>query len=278
MASGSPLILCARQELCLAARSRWAQIFAGVFALLAADVAGSGYILSGGAGVQDFSRTASSLVQLVVLLAPLTSLVIGVLTLTPERGAAELLYAQPVPRGTILLGRLGGLFLALAAAQTLGLGVAGVIVFGHSGATGASGYLLLLLGTLLLTAVFLGIAAALAAASPGRRARSLALALIVWFAAVALIDLAALGVASVLPSAAASRLLILTSLVNPVDAVRTGVLMGLDGTTAFGPASLALLRFTKGPAGAAALLIASCLLWIALPTALAARRLARADL
>ena len=72
MPSGSPLILCARQELTLAARSRWAQIFAGVFAILAAAVAGSGYILSGGAGVQDFSRTASSLVQLVVLLAPLT--------------------------------------------------------------------------------------------------------------------------------------------------------------------------------------------------------------
>jgi Cu-processing system permease protein len=276
--SGSPLVLCARQELALAARSRWAQIFAAVFALLAAAVSGSGYILSGGSGVQDFSRTASSLVQLVVLLAPLTSLVIGVLTLTPERGAAELLYAQPVRRGTILIGRLGGLFLALAAAQVLGLGVAGIIVFGHSGGTGAAGYLLLLLGTLVLTAVFLGIAAALAAASPGRRARSLALALIVWFAAVALVDLAALGVASVLPSAAASRLLITTSLVNPVDAVRTGVLMGLEGTTAFGPASLALLRFTKGPVGAAGLLIASCLLWIALPTALAARRLSRADL
>jgi Cu-processing system permease protein len=278
MRSGSPLILCARQELSLAARSRWAQIFAAVFAFLAAAVAGSGYILSGGAGVQDFSRTASSLVQLVVLLAPLTSLVIGVLTLTPERGMAELLYAQPVPRGTILLGRVGGLFLALAAAQTLGLGVAGVIVFGHSGATGAAGYLLLLLGTLVLTAVFLGIAASLAAASPGRRARSLAMALIVWFAAVALIDLAALGVASVLPSAGASRLLIVTSLVNPVDAVRTGVLMGIEGTTAFGPASLALLRFTKGTVGAAALLLASSLLWIALPTWLAARRLSRADL
>ena len=268
MPSGSPLILCARQELTLAARSRWAQIFAGVFAILAAAVAGSGYILSGGAGVQDFSRTASSLVQLVI----------GVLTLTPERGMAELLYAQPVPRGTILLGRILGLFLALSAAQAIGLGVAGVIVFGHSGATGAAGYLLLLLGTLVLTAVFLGIAASLAAASPGRRARALAMALIVWFAAVALIDLAALGVASVLPSAGASRLLIVTSLANPVDAIRTGVLMGLEGTTAFGPASLALLRFTKGPAGAAGLLIASCLLWIALPTALAARRLSRADL
>jgi Cu-processing system permease protein len=278
MPPSSPFLLCARQELALATRSRWTQIFAGAFALLATAVAGSGYNLSGGAGVQDFARTASSLAQLILLLVPLTSLVIGVLALAPERGAAELLYSQPVSRRILLLGRLAGLLAALAAAQVLGLGVAGFVVFWRSGSLGAGGYALLLLGSLVLTAIFLGIAAVLAAASPGRRARSLALALIVWFAAVALIDIAALGVASLLPSGAASRLLITTALVNPVDAVRTGVLLGIDGTTAFGPASLALLRFTKGPVGAAALLIASLLLWIVLPAALAARRLARADL
>ena len=74
----SPLLLCARQELTLAVRSRWTQIFAAVFAALSLAVASSGYILSGGSGVQDFARTAASLVGLVLLLVPLTSLVIGV--------------------------------------------------------------------------------------------------------------------------------------------------------------------------------------------------------
>ena len=96
----SPLLLCARQELMLAVRSRWTQIFAAVFAALSLIVAASGYILSGGAGIQDFSRTAASLVQLVLLLTPLTSLVIGVLSLAPEKGSAELLFSQPVARST----------------------------------------------------------------------------------------------------------------------------------------------------------------------------------
>jgi Cu-processing system permease protein len=112
----------------------------------------------------------------------------------------------------------------------------------------------------------------------GRRARALALALIVWFAAVALFDGAALGVASLLPSGAASRLSIGAVLVNPIDAVRTGALLGIQGPTAFGAASLALLHFTRGPAGAAALLSVSAILWIVLPAALASRRLGRADL
>ncbi len=112
----------------------------------------------------------------------------------------------------------------------------------------------------------------------GRRARALAVALIVWFVAVILFDVAALGVASLLPSGAASRLLITAVLVNPIDAIRTGTLLAIQGTTAFGAASLAFLRFTKGPAGAAALLAASAMLWMVVPAALAARRLDRADL
>src|SRR5512134_4178040 len=94
--------LCARYELLLAVRSRWLQIFAVVFAALALLVASSGYILSGGYGLQDFSRTAESLVQLVLLLVPLTALTFGALALTTERGGAELLYSQPVPRAHIL--------------------------------------------------------------------------------------------------------------------------------------------------------------------------------
>ena len=274
----SPLLLCAHQELVLAMRSRWTQIFAAVFAILALAVAGSGYVLSGGAGMQDFSRTAASLVQLVLLLTPLTSLVIGVLALAPERGSAELLFSQPVSRRRILFGRLLGLFAALSASQALGLGAAGLVVFSRSGGSGLGGYAILFLGALVLTAAFLGIAALLSSGGVGRRARALALALIVWFSAVILFDVAALGVASLLGSRAASRVLIGAVLVNPIGAFRTGSLLAIEGSTAFGAASLALLRFTRGPLGAALLLGLSGLFWLVLPAALAARRLERADL
>jgi Cu-processing system permease protein len=274
----SALLLCARQELTLAVRSRWTQIFAAVFAALSLAVAFSGYILSGGGGFQDFARTAASLVQLVLLLVPLTSLVIGVLALSPDRGAAELLFSQPVSRRTVLLGRLLGLFAALAAAQAVGLGAAGIVIFSRSGQLGAGAYGLLFAASLALTAIFLGVAAAIAAGAVGRRARSLALALIVWFSAVVLFDVAALGAATLLRSGNASKLLIAATLVNPVDAVRTGTLLAIEGSTAFGAASLALLRATHGAAGTQALVALSVLLWIALPVALAAWRLSKADL
>jgi len=274
----SPLWLCARYELVLAVRSRWLQIFAAVFAGLALAVASSGYILSGGHGVQDFSRTAVSLVQIVLLLVPLAALVFGSLALTSERGAAELLYSQPVSRGRILLGRVLGVWAALAGAELVGFGLAGLVLSSQAGAEGLDRYVALAGTAVGITGVFLSIAALLASGNTGRRTRVLALALVVWFLSVVLFDVIALGAASLLRSGSASRLLIWATLVNPVDAARTGALLAIEGTSAFGAASLALLRFTGGMTGAAAAVGTSLLLWLVVPFAIAVRSLSRADL
>ena len=64
---------------------------------------------------------------------------IGVMALTPERGAAEFLFAQPVSRGTVLAGQLLGLFEALAAAQLIGFGAAGLVIYSQAGRDGLRG-------------------------------------------------------------------------------------------------------------------------------------------
>ncbi|MFB3853792.1 MAG: ABC transporter permease [Vicinamibacterales bacterium] len=275
----SPLVAVAGQELVLAVRSRWTQIFAVVFALLALAVAASGYVLSGGHGVQDFARTAVSLVQLILLLVPLTALLIGVMALLPERGASELLFSQPVSRWTILSGKLLGLFAALAGAQLVGFGASGLAIYSEAGSEGVGRFLLLIVGALVLTAVSLSVAALIASGDVSRRrSRAIAVALVVWFSGVVLFDVAALGLASLLRSGTASRVLVAAVIVNPVDAVRTAMLLGIEGVTAFGSASLAFLRITRGPVVAAFLLAASVALWTVVPLWLAGRRLSRADI
>jgi Cu-processing system permease protein len=273
------LRLCAGQELTLAVRSRWTQIFAVVFTVLALAVAGSGYILSGGYGVQDFSRAAVSLVQLVLLLVPLSALLLGVMALLPDRGAAELLYSQPASRGAILVGTALGLFEALVAALAVGFGASGLLIYSQAGESGVASFITLFGMAAVLTAVFLGIASYICAGTFGqRRSRALAMAVAVWFTAVVLFDVVAIGVASLLPSGQASRLLIVSVLLNPVDALRTGTLLAIEGTAAFGASSLALLRFTKGATGAFVLIASSVILWVALPLWLASRRLSKADI
>lgn len=274
----SPMLLCARQELLLAVRSRWLQLFAAVFAGLSLAVGAAGYVLSGGYGLQDFGRTAASLVQLVLLLVPLTSVTFGALALTPERGISELLFAQPVPRAHILAGRYLGLFASLAAAEAIGFGAAGLVLYGQAGALDLGAFVGVVAISLALTAVFLSAAAMLAQTRTGRRARVLALALVVWFVAVVLYDVAVLGMASLLRSGTASRLLMTAVLVNPIDAARTAAFMAVEGTAAFGAASLALLRFTGSVTAVMLLASSSLVFWTIVPLLIAARRLDRADL
>jgi Cu-processing system permease protein len=263
----------------LAVRSRWMQVFTAVFATLALAVAMSGYVLSGGSGMQDFARTSASLVQLVILLVPLTALVFGVMAAAPERGDAELLFSQPVSRRVVLAGKALGVFVALAAAELIGFSLAGLVVFSQAGNDGLPSFVGVAAGALALTAMFLSLAAAVAAGSTSeRRAHHLAATLVVWLVTVVLFDIVALGVASLLPSVLASRLLIVSAIVNPVDAVRTGTLLAVEGTSAFGAASLAFLRVTGGIAWAAAWLTLSIVFWIAAPFVLASIKIERADI
>jgi Cu-processing system permease protein len=271
--------LCAEHDLTLAIRSRWLQTFALIFAALVLLVAASGYVLSGGQGVQDFARTASSLVELVMFIVPLTAITFGVTQLTPDAGAAELLFAQPVSRAVVLAGRVAGLWLALAAAQALGFGAAGLVIFLSTGSAGVDGFAVVIGMSWAVTGVYLALAAWIAAgATNRRRARVLAIALVVWLASVVLFDVAALGIASTLRSGDASRLLMSSVFLNPVDAARTAALLAVSGTTAFGSASLAFLRFTGGPTAAGFYLAGALLVWIVAPLALGIRRLTRADI
>lgn len=275
----SVIVLCASHELLLAMRARATQIFAGVFAAVALAVAASGYILSGGSGVQDYARTATSLTDLVLFVVPMMALLVGTIALSPDAGAAELLFSQPVARPTLLWGRLLGLFGALVAAQAIGFGASGLVIFWQAGDEGLSAFLLLILASIALTAVSLSVSALIAdQAGGGRRVRAVVVALTVWFCAVVLYDVVALGIASLLRSGPASRLLILATLVNPVDAIRTGVLLAIEGTAAFGSASLALLRFTGSPASTAVLVVSAVVVWTVVPAWLASRRLNRLDI
>jgi Cu-processing system permease protein len=277
--TGSILLVCASQELALAVRARAMQIFALVFAALALAVSASGYILSGGSGVQDFARTATSLSELVLFVVPMMALLVGTTAFSPDQGTAELLFSQPIARRTLMWGKLLGVFTALVAAEAIGFGASGLVIFSQAGQEGLSSFLLLGLAAVALTAVSVSVAALIAGGSGSRRrARALAIALTVWFVAVVLYDVVALGVASLLRSGAASRLLITATLANPVDAVRTAVLLGIQGTTAFGSASLALLRFTGGTTRATLLIVSGLIVWIVVPALLAARRLERADI
>jgi len=258
-------------------RSRWTLLFGLVFAALSLGIAYFGMITAGLVGFQNFTRTSASLLNLVIYLVPLMSLSIGALSFTTEQGAAELLFAQPVERNEILLGKVGGLFASVAAATCFGFGAAGIIISLNGDGGGMAGYAALVALTLLLAFVFLSLGTMVAVIA-GTRTRAFGYALFAWFFFVLFYDLLVMGIAFLLKERAANVLIFLSLFGNPADMVRVSALIALGGTTIFGAAGALLIKFLGGAVAGCVLLITALALWGIAPLAVAGRILKKLDI
>jgi Cu-processing system permease protein len=272
-----PLLVIARQELRIVLRARWVAAYVLVFAALTLAVSYFGLSVIEVAGLQEFDRTAVSLLNLVLYVVPLATMLMAVQGFREEGGATEQLFAEPVTRAEILVGKLLGLAGAHVLATLIGFGGTGVLIGVKVGTAGLASYLVLVGFTFLAGIVFLALAAALTIVAH-RRARSYALILVAWFVLVLLFDLVIVGLSFVLPETWANRIAFAAVFVNPVDATRVATMLAISGRETFGPAGAQLARSLGGEAQAVALLTASLVAWATAAAAGAARVLARQNL
>ncbi len=148
----------ARQELVINIRNKWTIIFAVVFGALVVSISYFGIMTEGFSGMQSFTRTSASLLNLVLYIVPLVALTMGTLSFTGDKGSTELLFSQPLTRSEVLLGKLLGVFFSIALSMLIGFTLAGAIVIAAIGAEGFSRYVLFVVLSLALSLVFLSIA------------------------------------------------------------------------------------------------------------------------
>jgi Cu-processing system permease protein len=166
---------------------------------------------------------------------------------------------------------------SLWASMLLGFAAAGVVILSANGVEGLLPYLALVGLSLVLAAVFVGIAVASAILSR-RKARSFGVALALWFFFVLFYDLLVIGSVSLLSGPTATTALFISLFGNPVDMVRVASLLTLENAAIFGPAGAALLRFLGGPLLSGVAIGGGLLLWLVLPVLIADRRLRQLDL
>ena len=270
------IIVIARQELLLSARSAWTLVFAVIFGVLVTAIAYFGLMAEGFSGVQGFTRTAASLLNLVLYIIPLVALTMGVMSFTGDDSTLELLFSQPVLRVEVLLGKLLGLFFSLALSTIIGFGVAGSFIAVQSGSAGILGYLAFVGFSLLLGLVFLCLSALLSALAR-RRTRAIGLAIFLWFFFAIFYDLLVIAAATLTRGPTASTVLFVSLFGNPVDMVRVASLIALDGVTIFGAAGVALLRWLGGKLGSLAVTFVLFAFWISTPLYLSYLVLRRQD-
>lgn len=267
----------ARQELLINIRNKWTIIFAVVFGVLVLSISYFGIMAEGFSGMQNFTRTSASILNLVLYIVPLVALTMGTLSFTGDKGSTELLFSQPISRAEVLLGKLLGIFWSIALSTLIGFTLAGVIVASNSGLEGVSRYALFVLLSLGLSLVFLSISVAVATASK-RKSKAFGVSLFLWFFFVLFYDLLALGGTLLLKGQSANTFLFLSLFGNPVDMVRVASLIILDNVTIFGAAGAALLRFLGGASLSIGLLLAGLIFWVVIPLFWSHRSLRRQDI
>ena len=266
----------AAQEVKLNVRNKWMLTFAAVFGGLSLAVCYFGMVTVGTVGVQNFTRTTASLLNLVLYLIPLVALVMAALSFSGEKGATELLFSQPISRGDILTGKLAGLFACTAGATCIGFGIAGMVIAARAGSEGSLRYAIFVGLALLLALVFLSLGSMIAILC-NNRAKALGAALFLWFFFVIFYDLLAIGVTFLLKERTANMFVFLSLFGNPVDLVRVSSLINLGGTTVFGTAGATLRKFLGGAILSNLLLVAALVAWSAGPLLISMRHLYRQD-
>lgn len=267
----------AREELTINIRNKWTLIYAGVFSLLVVGISYFGMMAEGFAGMQNFTRTSASILNLVLYIVPLVALIMGTLSFTGDKGSTELLFSQPVSRAEVLLGKLLGVFFSMTLSTLVGFILAGFVIIAGSGTEGITRYMAFVGLSLLLSLVFLSLSVVTATLSR-RKSKAFGLALFLWFFFVLFYDLLAIGGTLLLEGQSANTFLFVSLFGNPVDMVRVASLISLDNVTIFGASGAALVRFLGGSASSVALLLVTLAVWVCAPLLLSHRLFQRQDI
>jgi Cu-processing system permease protein len=220
------------------------------------------------------TTTLVSLLDVALIVTPLAALVVGTMQVHNAREITELLLAQPIARTTLFGGLYLGTALPLAAALVTGL----LAPFAWHG---------FLFGALALRlVVFAGAAALLAmvgtalafviALRADDRVRALGLALAAWLIAAVLWDGIVLLVALMMNDRPIEAPLLAMLALNPLDIARVLLLLGTDAAALLGYTG-AVVQHTLGTIPGRALLGAVLSLWLVVPLWLASRTFQQKD-
>lgn len=254
-----------RYEISNVLRSRWLVAYTLFFGVIT-----DALLRFGG----DPARALLSLMNVVLIVVPLVSLVIGTMYLYDAREFTELLLAQPVSRRDLFAGLLFGLVVPLAAAFLVGISVPFALHGLTDTAQRGTLIALALTGTV-LTAIFTA-TAFLVAVRWEDKVRGLGVAIALWLVCAVLYDGVVLILVMVFSDYPLERAMLGLMLANPVDLARVVLLLQSDASALMGYTGAVFKSFFGGSEGIAIAAAVLCA-WAVLPALLGARAFRRKD-
>jgi len=257
----------ASKELRDALKNRWFILFTLAFAGLSLALSA----LSQPSGTQlelaSYSKTAASLINLVLLFIPLIGLTLGTSGLASDRetGALAYLLAQPVNHAEVLLGKYIGMAVALIASLILGFGVSGLALSMQGQSGDFAGYLFTVMLACLLALAMLSVGFLLAVIIK-KTSTALTGGLFTWLLLVFVGDLGIMGAAIV--TEMPIQTIFWLSSINPLQMFKMASILNIQANLeVLGPVGM----YATEQYGAALLpfLLLGLLLWIVIPMGIA---------
>jgi Cu-processing system permease protein len=261
------ILVIAKKELRDSLRNRWFILFALAFGTLSLAFSLLGQPESNRLELSNYSRSAASLINLVILFVPLIGLSLGASGLANDRetGALTYLLAQPVNASEVLLGKYLGMASALLAALSLGFGLAGIAMLLQGQSGDGLGYLTTVALAALLALVSLSLGF-LISVLIHKSSMALTSSLLVWLILVFAGDLGMMGT-SIVTKMSIQALFYLAS-INPLQMFKMASIMNIQAhLEVLGPVGM----YASQQYGAflAPGLLLGLLLWAILPLVLA---------
>ena len=218
----------------------------------------------------DPTKGLVSLLNIVLIVAPLVSIVFATIHFYNASEFIELLAAQPIRRSVIVWSEFVGLAVAMTLSVLVGLGIP-IALFAMN-ATGL---------TLLVVAAGLSVAfvsiALLASVLTRDKAKGIGVALLLWFYFALLYDALVLYLMFSFADYPLEKAMVAVIALNPIDLARVVVLLQMDISALMGYTG-ALFREFLGTGWGVAFAAVTMTLWIILPMLWAARVFRKKDL
>ncbi|MDR2035153.1 MAG: ABC transporter permease [Coriobacteriales bacterium] len=249
-------------------RNRWFYAFLAVFIALSFSIIYLGIFNSTTMGFESFNKTTASLLNLVLLLIPMITLLLGGTSISSERelGTMDLMLSKPISALELILGKYLGIAAALIVTIVVGFGLMGMVVAFNVSAVDAQAYLIFVGLTILLALAFLSISL-LVSVLVKKRITALIVSAIVWVFFILVYDLLVMAAANLFSGTSMAVFLVSTILLNPADAVRILAIVSLGGETIFGPSLIELTRMITN-VSSELLMLAGIVFWIIAPLVL----------
>ncbi|MCB0569863.1 MAG: ABC-2 transporter permease [Phaeodactylibacter sp.] len=234
-------------------RSRWAYIYTAFFLLLTVSL----LWLSG-----DIAKVVASLMNVILVLAPLIATMFGVMYYYNSREFTELLLSQPIRRRHIFFGQYLGLALSLSLSLLLGVGLP-FVVYGVWGSAEVWDFMMLLVVGVFLSFIFSALSFFIALRNENR-IKGFGLAILVWLFFAVIYDGLFLLALSLFSDYPLENFAIGASLFNPIDLSRVLILLKLDISALMGYTGAVIQKFL-GTALGMAVSMAALSVWVLLP-------------